>query len=146
MKLLSLNCHSTLRLNGSKQCSKLMVRSSMLRSSWTGDQQVKMLRFRRNGRFRRRKGRFDQLNGSQMDGKEILVKESDPAPPRSDHGGGNRGGGGFRPSFNSEATIAARQVVVVVAQDRIAGITIVLKRIATRTTTVRSAAMMMTRR
>jgi hypothetical protein len=37
-------------------------------------------------------------------------------------------------------------VVVVVAQDRIAGITIVLKRIATRTTTVRSAAMMMTRR
>ena len=47
------------------------------------------------------KAAIDQLNGSQMDGKEILVKESDPAPPRSDHGGGNRGGGGFRPSFNS---------------------------------------------
>jgi cold-inducible RNA-binding protein len=44
---------------------------------------------------------IEQLNGSQMDGKEILVKESDPAPPRSDHGGGNRGGGGFRPSFNA---------------------------------------------
>jgi RNA recognition motif-containing protein len=45
---------------------------------------------------------IEHLNGSQMEGKEILVKESDPAPPRND-GGGNRGGGGggFRPSFNS---------------------------------------------
>jgi RNA recognition motif-containing protein len=45
---------------------------------------------------------IEHLNGSQMEGKEILVKESEPAPPRND-GGGNRGGGGggFRPSFNS---------------------------------------------
>ena len=43
---------------------------------------------------------IEHLNGTQMEGKEILVKESDPAPPRSDHGGGNRSGG-FRPSFNS---------------------------------------------
>ena len=44
---------------------------------------------------------IEHLNGTQMEGKEILVKESDPAPPRSDQGGGNRSGGGFRPSFNS---------------------------------------------
>jgi len=47
---------------------------------------------------------IEQLNGMQMEGKEILVKESDPAPPRSDQGGAHRGGGGgggFRPSFNS---------------------------------------------
>ena len=45
---------------------------------------------------------IESLNGIQMEGKEILVKESDPAPPRNDHGGGggNRSGG-FRPSFNS---------------------------------------------
>ena len=43
---------------------------------------------------------IEHLNGTQMEGKEILVKESEPAPPRSDHGGGNRSGG-FRPSFNS---------------------------------------------
>lgn len=44
---------------------------------------------------------IEHLNGTQMEGKEILVKESEPAPPRNDHGGGNRGGGGFRPSYNS---------------------------------------------
>ena len=43
---------------------------------------------------------IESLNGIQMEGKEILVKESDPAPPRNE-GGGNRSGGGFRPSFNS---------------------------------------------
>ena len=43
---------------------------------------------------------IEHLNGTQMEGKEILVKESEPAPPRNDHGGGNRSGG-YRPSFNS---------------------------------------------
>jgi RNA recognition motif-containing protein len=44
---------------------------------------------------------IESLNGIQMDGKEILVKESDPAPPRADQGGGGGRSGGFRPSFNS---------------------------------------------
>ncbi len=44
---------------------------------------------------------IEHLNGTQMEGKEILVKESDPTPQRNDQGGGHRGGGGFRPSFNA---------------------------------------------
>ncbi|HEX5111536.1 MAG TPA: RNA-binding protein [Saprospiraceae bacterium] len=44
---------------------------------------------------------IEHLNGTQMEGKEILVKESEPAPPRNDHGGGGHRSGGFRPSFNS---------------------------------------------
>jgi len=44
---------------------------------------------------------IEHLNGTQMEGKEILVKESEPAPPRNDHGGGGNRSGGFRPSFNS---------------------------------------------
>jgi cold-inducible RNA-binding protein len=53
------------------------------------------------------KAAIDSLNGIQMEGKEILVKESDPAPPRSGGNDFNRGprqgggGGGFRPSYNS---------------------------------------------
>jgi RNA recognition motif-containing protein len=50
------------------------------------------------------KAAIESLNGIQMEGKEILVKESDPAPPRgNDFNRGPRqgGGGGFRPSFNS---------------------------------------------
>ena len=47
------------------------------------------------------KSAIENLNGIQMDGKEILVKESDPAPSGNDHGPRGGGGGGFRPSFNS---------------------------------------------
>ena len=51
------------------------------------------------------KSAIDSLNGIQMEGREILVKESDPAPPKgNDFNKGPRqggGGGGFRPSFNS---------------------------------------------
>lgn len=50
------------------------------------------------------KSAIENLNGIQMEGKEILVKESDPAPPRNDSNRGPRpggGGGGYRPSFNS---------------------------------------------
>lgn len=46
---------------------------------------------------------IDRLNGTEMDGKEVLVKESDPAPRSNDRGrGGPRpgGGGGGRPPFN----------------------------------------------
>jgi RNA recognition motif-containing protein len=43
---------------------------------------------------------IDSLNGTEMDGKEVLVKESDPAPRSNDRGrGGPRPGG--RPPFNS---------------------------------------------
>ena len=44
---------------------------------------------------------IDKLNGIQMDGKEVLVKESDPAPRSNDRprSGGPRPGG--RPNFNS---------------------------------------------
>lgn len=46
------------------------------------------------------KDAIDRLNGTEMDGKEILVKESDPAPRSNDRGrGGPRPGG--RPPFNS---------------------------------------------
>ena len=47
---------------------------------------------------------IDRLNGTEMDGKEVLVRESDPAPRSNDRGrGGPRpgGGGGGRPPFNS---------------------------------------------
>ena len=49
------------------------------------------------------KAAIENLNGIQMEGKEILVKESDPAPPK-DFNRGPRpggGGGGFRPNYNS---------------------------------------------
>ena len=43
---------------------------------------------------------IENLNGTEMDGKEVLVKESDPAPRSNDRGrGGPRPGG--RPPFNS---------------------------------------------
>lgn len=44
---------------------------------------------------------IEKLNGIQMEGKEILVKESDPAPRSNDRprSGGPRPGG--RPSYNS---------------------------------------------
>jgi RNA recognition motif-containing protein len=43
---------------------------------------------------------IEKLNGIEMDGKEVLVKESDPAPRSNDRGrGGPRPGG--RPSYNS---------------------------------------------
>jgi RNA recognition motif-containing protein len=44
---------------------------------------------------------IEKINGIEMDGKEVLVKESDPAPRSNDRGGrgGPRPGG--RPSFNS---------------------------------------------
>lgn len=43
---------------------------------------------------------IEKLNGIEMDGKEVLVKESDPAPRSNDRGrGGPRPGG--RPPFNS---------------------------------------------
>ena len=49
---------------------------------------------------------IDRLNGTEMDGKEVLVKESDPAPRSNDRGGSRGGprpggGGGGRPPFNS---------------------------------------------
>ena len=45
------------------------------------------------------KAAIDNLNGIEMDGKEVLVKESDPAPRSNDRGrGGPRPGG--RPPFN----------------------------------------------
>jgi RNA recognition motif-containing protein len=50
------------------------------------------------------KAAIENLNGTQMEGKEILVKESDPAPQRQDFNRGPRqggGGGGYRPSYNS---------------------------------------------
>ncbi len=46
------------------------------------------------------KAAIENLNGIQMEGKEILVKESDPAPSGNDRQGGNRSGG-YRPSFNA---------------------------------------------
>ncbi len=43
---------------------------------------------------------IEMINGIEMDGKEVLVKESDPAPRSNDRGrGGPRPGG--RPPFNS---------------------------------------------
>ncbi len=46
------------------------------------------------------KAAIENLNGTEMDGKEVLVKESDPAPRSNDRGrGGPRPGG--RPPFNS---------------------------------------------
>ena len=50
------------------------------------------------------KAAIENLNGVEMEGKEVLVKESDPAPRSNDRGrGGPRpgGGGGGRPPFNS---------------------------------------------
>src|SRR5688572_11538053 len=52
------------------------------------------------------KAAIENLNGVEMEGKEVLVKESDPAPRSNDRGrGGPRpgggGSGGGRPPFNS---------------------------------------------
>ena len=50
------------------------------------------------------KAAIENLNGVEMEGKEVLVKESDPAPRSNDRGrSGPRpgGGGGGRPPFNS---------------------------------------------
>ena len=46
---------------------------------------------------------IENLNGIEMDGKEVLVKESDPAPRGNDRprsGPRPGGGGGGRPPFN----------------------------------------------
>ena len=45
------------------------------------------------------KAAIENLNGVEMDGKEVLVKESDPAPRSNDRPRGPRPGG--RPPFNS---------------------------------------------
>jgi RNA recognition motif-containing protein len=42
---------------------------------------------------------IEHLNGTQLEGKEILVKESEPSPPKGDQGGYRSGG--FRPSYPS---------------------------------------------
>jgi RNA recognition motif-containing protein len=55
------------------------------------------------------KAAIENLNGVEMEGKEVLVKESDPAPRSNDRGGRggggrppfNAGGGGGRPPFNA---------------------------------------------
>ena len=51
------------------------------------------------------KAAIENLNGVEMEGKEVLVKESDPAPRSNDRGGGRGaprpGGGGGRPPFNA---------------------------------------------
>ncbi len=44
---------------------------------------------------------IENLNGTEMDGKEVLVKESDPAPRSNDRGRGGPRPGGGRPPFNS---------------------------------------------
>ncbi|MDZ4747443.1 MAG: RNA-binding protein [Saprospiraceae bacterium] len=44
---------------------------------------------------------IDRLNGTEMDGKEVLVKESDPAPRSNDRGRGGPPRPGGRPPFNS---------------------------------------------
>ncbi len=43
---------------------------------------------------------IENLNGVEMEGKEVLVKESDPAP-RNDRGRGGPPRSGSRPPFNS---------------------------------------------
>lgn len=45
------------------------------------------------------KAAIENLNGIEMDGKEVLVKESDPTPKSNDRGRGFQRPGG-RPSFN----------------------------------------------
>lgn len=51
------------------------------------------------------KAAIENLNGVEMEGKEVLVKESDPAPRSNDRGGRGGaprpGGGGGRPPFNA---------------------------------------------
>ena len=44
---------------------------------------------------------IENLNGIEMEGKEILVKESDPAPRSNDRGRGGPPRSGGRPPFNS---------------------------------------------
>ncbi|MEP6794010.1 MAG: RNA-binding protein [Saprospiraceae bacterium] len=44
---------------------------------------------------------IENLNGVEMEGKEVLVKESDPAPRSNDRGRGGPPRGGSRPPFNS---------------------------------------------
>lgn len=43
---------------------------------------------------------IENLNGVEMDGKEVLVKESDPAPRSNDRGRGGPRPGGGRPPFS----------------------------------------------
>ena len=43
---------------------------------------------------------IENLNGVEMEGKEVLVKESDPAPRSNDRGRGGPRPGGGRPPFN----------------------------------------------
>jgi RNA recognition motif-containing protein len=38
------------------------------------------------------------LNGTELGGRTLTVNEAKPQVPRGDFGGGNRGGGGRRPS------------------------------------------------
>ncbi len=45
------------------------------------------------------KAAIENLNGIQMEGREILVKESDPAPAKDFNRGPKPGG--FRPNYNS---------------------------------------------
>ena len=47
------------------------------------------------------RGAIENLNGVEMEGKEILVKESDPAPRSNDRGRGGPPRTGSRPPFNS---------------------------------------------
>ena len=52
------------------------------------------------------KAAIENLNGVEMEGKEVLVKESDPAPRSNDRGGRPGAprpgfGGGGRPPFNA---------------------------------------------
>lgn len=44
---------------------------------------------------------IENLNGVEMEGKEVLVKESDPAPRSNDRGRGGPPRSGPRPPFNS---------------------------------------------
>ena len=44
---------------------------------------------------------IENLNGVEMEGKEVLVKESDPAPRSNDRGRGGPPRTGSRPPFNS---------------------------------------------
>src|SRR6185436_1817178 len=47
------------------------------------------------------KSAIENLNGVEMEGKEILVKESDPAPRSNDRGRSGPPRTGSRPPFNS---------------------------------------------
>ena len=46
---------------------------------------------------------IENLNGVEMEGKEVLVKESDPTPRSNDRGRNGPPRSGSRPSFNSNS-------------------------------------------